>query len=104
MLSKVDPSVQTVLCGDFNSVVDRAMDRRGSSPLDYSRESSVMLTALFRDCCVLDAWRLCHPTDKSFIWTKADGSISSRIDLIGRLLFRPVSFIHVPSQTIPWFL
>ena len=62
LLSQVHPSVQTVLCGDFNSVVDRAMDRRGSSPLDYSRESSVMLTALFRDCCVLDAWRLCHPT------------------------------------------
>ena len=83
VLSQVDPSVQTVLCGDFNSIVDRAMDRRGSSPLDYSRESSVMLTALFRDCCILDAWRLCHPTDKSFTWTKADGSISSRIDLIG---------------------
>ena len=82
-LTKVDPSVHTLLCGDFNSVFDRSLDRSGSSPSDYSRESSVLLAALFRECCVLDAWRHCHPTSKAFTWTKSDGSCSSRIDLIG---------------------
>ena len=83
VLAKIDPSVHTFLCGDFNSVFDRSLDRWGSCPFDYSRESSALLSGLFRDCCVLDAWRLSHPTAKSFTWSKPDGSISSRIDLIG---------------------
>ena len=83
VMAKVDPSVHTLLCEDFNSVFDRSLDRSGSSPSKYSRESSILLTALFHQCCVLDAWRYCHPTSKAFIWTKCDGSMSSRIDLIG---------------------
>ena len=83
VLSRVDPSVHTVLCGDFNTVVDRSMDRRGSCIFDYSRGSSACLSGLFRDCCVLDAWRHLHPGSKSFTWSRPDGSLSSRIDLIG---------------------
>ena len=33
-------SVVTVLAGDFNTVFDRSLDRRGSDPFDVSRESS----------------------------------------------------------------
>ena len=36
----IDPSVLTVLAGDFNTVFDRSLDRRGSDPFDVSRESS----------------------------------------------------------------
>ena len=90
VMAKVDPSVHTLLCGDFNSFFYRSLDRCGSCPLDYSRESSVLLSSLFRECCVLDAWRYCHPSSKVFTWTKSDGSISSRIDLIG------VPFAGVP--------
>ena len=38
--SRVDPSVPTVLVGDFNTVFDRAIDRMGSVVGDVSRESS----------------------------------------------------------------
>ena len=41
VFSRVDPSVHTVLCSDFNTVVDRSMDRRGSCTFDYSRFSSL---------------------------------------------------------------
>ena len=91
--SQVDPSVHTVLCGDFNCVFDRSLDRRGSSTTDYSRESSSALASLFRECCVLDMWRQCHPADKSFTWTRPDGSISSRINLIG-VPFAWASFVQ----------
>ena len=83
VMSNVDPAIHTLLCGDFNSVFDRSLDRCGSDPSDYGRESTVLMSALFREACVVDAWRHCHPTSKSFTWTKWDGSISSRIDLIG---------------------
>ena len=83
VMSNVDPAIHTLLCGYFNSVFDRSLDRCGSDPFDYGRESAVLMSALFREACVVDAWRHCHPTSKWFTWTKWDGSISSRIDLIG---------------------
>ena len=81
--SRVDPSVPTVIVGDFNTVFDRAIDRMGSVVGDVSRESSVALGRLFSDVCCIDIWRYLHPSSSGFTWTKADGSLSSRIDLIG---------------------
>ena len=79
----IDPSVPTLLCGDFNTVFDRAVDRRGSCPFDVSRESSAMLSSLFSDCCVVDIWRVLHPGVSAFSWCRPDGALASRIDLIG---------------------
>ena len=81
--SRLDPSIPTVLVGDFNTVFDRATDRIGSVIGDTSRESSVALERLFNDACCIDIWRYLHPSSSAFTWTKSDGSISSRIDLIG---------------------
>lgn len=45
--SSIDPSVPTLICDDFNSVPDCAMDRHGSNIWDVSRESSAALLSLF---------------------------------------------------------
>ena len=79
----VDPSVPTILCGDFNAVFDRSKDRRGSRVDDFSRESCIALRRLFDSCCVIDVWRHMHPDSSGFTWTGWDGSLSSRIDLFG---------------------
>ena len=81
--SYIDLSSPTVICGDFNTVLDRSLDRRGSIVFDSSRESKRALSALFVSCCVLDIWRYLHPQCMQFTWTKLDGSLSSRIDYIG---------------------
>ena len=52
--SKIDPTIPTVLVGDFNTVFERSVDRRGSVVTDVSRESSVALARLFNDSCCLD--------------------------------------------------
>ena len=87
---KVDPSVPTLLVGDFNTVFDRSKDRCGSNPLDDSRDSSVCLAALSEACCVIDIWRYMHP-DSSATWIQSDGSVASRIGLCG------VPYVSVPS-------
>ena len=79
----VDPSIPTVLCGDFNTVFDRTLDRFGSSIDDSSRESTPTLTRLFDSCCVIDIWRYLHPNSSSFTWNRRDGQLASRIDLVG---------------------
>lgn len=69
----MDPAVPTILAGDFNTILDRALDRQGSVASDVSRESSVALARLFRDACCLDIWRYLHPsarlTDRFWIST-----------------------------------
>ena len=64
----VDPAVPTVLCGDFNTVFDRSLDRAGSVVGDVSRESTLALTRLFDACCVVDIWRCLHPATSGFTW------------------------------------
>ena len=79
----VDPSVPTILCGDFNAVFDHSIDRKGSYSSGVYRDSSISLSSLFRDCCVVNVWRILHPLQPGFTWDKPDGSLSSRIDLFG---------------------
>ena len=79
----IDLTFPTFICGDFNTVLDRSMDRFGSNVSDYSQESSQALAHLFDSCCTIDIWRYLHPTSKQFTWSARNGSLSSRIDLIG---------------------
>ena len=80
---ELDPTVPTLLCGDFNTVFDRSVDRRGSDSSDTWRESSAALKALFESSCCVDARRYLHPDRAGFSWTRPDGTVSSHIDLIG---------------------
>ena len=89
--SKIDPSIPTILCGDFNEVFDRSVDRAGSDPSVSPHDSSSSLTYLFDDCCVVDIWRYLHPSSVGFTWTRWDGSLASHIDLFG------VPFSWVPT-------
>ena len=75
--SRVDPAIPTVVCGDFNTVFDRSLDRAGSVASDTSRESSSTLSWLFDECCVVDAWRYLHPSSSGYTWMSPDGSVSS---------------------------
>ena len=101
----VDPTITTVLCGDFNTVFDRSLDRFGSSADDVSRESTLALTRLFDSCCAVDIWRYLHPSSTAFTWNRWDGQLASRIDLIGSptlgsRLCHPVTLYLSPPLTI----
>ena len=87
----LDPGTPTILAGDFNTVFNRSLDRCGSVVVDTSRESSAALARLFKEVCCEDIWRYLHPSSSGFTWSRADGSLSSRIDLIG------CPFAWVPS-------
>ena len=93
-LDFADPSVPTILCGDFNAVFDRAKDHRGSDPSVTVHESFVSLELLFRGFCVFDVWCHLHPDLRAYTWLKAAGSLSSHIDLIGF----PSTWVHLVSS------
>ena len=79
----VEPGIPTFVLGDFNTVFERAIDRRGSDPLDDSHESSLALRKFFTKCCVVNIWRDLHPLTPGFSWESPDHARASRIDLIG---------------------
>ena len=72
-----------ILCGDFNAVFEKAKDCWGSDPAVTFRESFDSLELLFEEFCVLDVWHHLHPDLRAYTRLKPDGSLSSRIDLIG---------------------
>ena len=82
------------MCGDFNSAFDRSLDHVGSVASDTSRESSSTLSWLFDECCVVDAWRYLHPSSSGYTWMSPDGSVSSRVDLVG------CPYVWVPSISL----
>ena len=88
---RIDLSVPTVLAGDFKTVFDRSVDRRGSDPFDVSRESSCAVNRLLNACSSIDISRYLHPATPSYTWTRSNGSLSSRIDFI------LVNHVWVPS-------
>ena len=90
----LDPGIPTVLAGDFNTIFNRSLDRCGSVAGDTSRESTANLTRLFEEACCEDIWRCLHPYSSGLTLSRADGSFSSRIDLIGCPLF------WVPSVSV----
>lgn len=51
----IDPSVPTVLSGDFNTVFNRSLSRRESDPFDVPRESFCALNRLLNACSSI--WR-----------------------------------------------
>ena len=50
--------------------------------LNPCAESSCALNRLLNACSSIDNWRYLHPTSYSYTWTRSNGSLSSRIDLI----------------------
>ena len=67
---RIHPSVPTLVVGDFSTVFDRAKDRRGSDPLDSSRENSACLVAFLDDCYIVGIWRYLYPDSSGFTWTR----------------------------------
>ena len=68
LADEVDPSIPTLLCGDFNTVFDRNLDRSGSDSSDTWRESSAALMTLFQSCCCIDAASRIDLIDCPYIW------------------------------------
>ena len=93
----VDSSVPTFLFGDFNTVFDLVLDRRGSCPFDVSRESSETLSSLFVDCCVIDIWCTLHPNSSCFSWFNREDSLTLGIDFL-TTRFSPLLFLFPPSS------
>ena len=86
----IDPCLDNLVLGDFNTVFDQAIDRRSSSTVLPRYDSSDLLLSIFERSRLIDIWRYLHPTQRSYSFTSAANSSASRIDIIGTpLRFTP---------------
>ncbi len=75
-LDGVNPADHTVLCGDFNCVLDPQLDRVSTSDSDRNAlAGSTELLALTAHLAVSDAWRHHHPTTRM---TSRRASVATR--------------------------
>ena len=82
LIPVLDPTLPTVLCGDFNTVPDPVLDRFGCnphSPWAYLWPSSLSL--LTSSCDLVDIWRLRHPDERDYTWRCPNGTQGSRLDM-----------------------
>jgi hypothetical protein len=82
VVPRIEAAMSTVVCGDFNTVVNPDLDRRGcnsSSPWAYNWPTSLsVLTSHFN---LVDVWRVRHPDAREYTWHRANGSQASRLDM-----------------------
>ena len=77
-----DTSFPLFLAGDFNTVVDASIARRGCNVFslwayNWPRSLEVLATQLD----VQDAWRSKHPTAREYTWRRVNGAQASSLDM-----------------------
>lgn len=93
-----DPSLATILCGDFNTVPDPFLDRTGCNPRSpWAYSWPIPLKAFIQDFNLKDVWREHHPNISKFTWHRPDGSQASRLDMfwVSSALFSHVIDIDI---------
>ena len=82
ILPLVDPSLPTIVCGDFNTVVDTTIDRIGCNPHSpWAYNWPHTLAALTTNLDLVDIWRQRHPHERAYTWTRVGGQVGSRLDM-----------------------
>jgi exonuclease III len=83
----IDLSRPTFICGDFNSVLDSALDRKrrssytGSQAAQY-QESGPALQSLLSATQTYPLWRTLHQGQTAYSWTHGSGQFATRIDMV----------------------
>ena len=82
ILPLMDPSLPTVLCGDFNTVPDANLDRVGCNTDSYwSYSWPLSLSLLTQGMDLVDVWRQQHPFVREYTWRRPNGQQASRLDM-----------------------
>ena len=78
----LDPDIPSIVCGDFNTVVDPHLDRRGCnifSPWAYNWSHT--LTTFMSTFSLHDVWRRLHPDAEAYTWHRPNSRQASRLDM-----------------------
>jgi exonuclease III len=83
----IDLSRPTLICGDFNSVLDSALDHKRRSSYTWSQaaqyqESRPALQSLLFATQNYPLWRTLHQGQTAYSWTHGSGQFASRIDMV----------------------
>lgn len=76
------PGTPAVWLGDFNNVLDPAIDRLNTSTTEPMASHPTRFARLLSDFNLVDAWRTRNPADKRFSCFSTSHRAMSRIDLI----------------------
>ena len=82
ILPQIDPAIHSILCGDFNTVVNSQLDRMGCNPSSYwAYHWPQSLSLLTSTLSLVDAWHEKHPSARDYTWRHPNVSQASRLDM-----------------------
>jgi exonuclease III len=82
-ISNETSKCKTILGGDFNTIIDSKLDRKGgtgSFTADYMKTIK-LLNLMQEEFDLCDEWRLRNPDTKRYTWRQKNPPISSRLDM-----------------------
>ena len=71
----------SVICGDFNVVMNQELDRNKDAPAECHTQARQVIQNEMENECLMDLWQHLHPGKKSFTWCKTKPKLQwSRLD------------------------
>ena len=83
-----------ICLGDFNVTLSDLDVIAGSG---HSRDTVVCFNNFIQSLCVIDSWRLMHPSEKTFTFRRSNPTVARRLDYIfvGELLATSISHSYI---------
>ena len=83
-----------ICLGDFNVTLSDLDVIAGSG---HSRDTVVCFNNFIQSLCVIDSWRLMHPSEKTFTFRRSNPTVARRLDyiLVGELLATSISHSYI---------
>ena len=79
-LNALDPDTKTIICGDFNTVLDNKLDI--ISGLPHNKKDIDNFNLILNKYDLIDSWRSLNPQTKDFTWHKLNPLTARRLDYI----------------------
>ena len=79
-LNSLDSDIKTIICGDFNTVLDNKLDI--ISGLPHDKKEIENFNSLLSKFDLYDSWRTLNPQNKDFTWHKSSPLIARRLDYV----------------------
>ena len=77
--NKITDNYEIIIGGDFNTIMDINLDKKGGSP-NIKERSKTKILQMMDDFNLIDIWRVKNPTKRRYTWRQQNPLVQCRLD------------------------